>query len=517
MNKLTYADLYSQGLSNTDEHSRFERALSVAREADTRHCPHRVGDEDIRAGARFTRLDPSDRSRVVSESFHADQSVVDRAVAEARRAAPGWRAEDPEERAAVLEALAARFVAQRDQLGALVALEVGKTRLDALAEIDECVAILELFVRQYRDDHAFALALTSPSSAASAGLVYRPYGVFGVIAPFNFPIAISLGMAAGAILTGNTVVLKPSALTPASGAILFDLFREAGLPSGVLNIVQGGGETGALLARSQVDGLAFTGSAQVGLDLVRQLSQPPYVRPVIAELGGKSPGIVSDAAEDIEAAARAVARSAFGMTAQKCNACSRVLVFSSVYDDFVEALAAETQSLEIADPSSRTAFAGPLVSDLSVDRYKDTIATARAEGRLVTGGGTDLESGSFVELSVVDRLGPAHPITRNELFVPILSVCEVADLDAAMVEANAVVFGLSAGIFSSKAAEVQRFLDEIEAGIVFVNNPGGMTTGVWPGSQTMSGWKASGTTGKGGFGPYYLQQFVREQSRTIYQ
>jgi 1-pyrroline-5-carboxylate dehydrogenase len=204
------------------------------------------------------------------------------------------------------------------------------------------------------------------------------------------------------------------------------------------------------------------------------------------------------------------------MSGQKCNACSRAVVLDRVYDQFIDALVAEASKLEVADPSSSTAFTGPLVGERAAERFEDAVALARKDGRVVTGGGRSEGDGNFVELTVVDALDSGHPLTREELFAPILAIVRVPDFAAAISEANAVRYGLAAGVFTDDAAERDRFLDEIEAGIVFVNNPGGATTGVWPGNQTMTGWKSSGTTGKGGFGPYYLQQFVREQSRTIY-
>lgn len=515
MSKLTYATIYSEGLPEAEARA-FEQHLAALRESDPRACPHRIAGAELHDGAPLQRHDPSQKSRVVSTAASADKAVLDRAIAEARRAQPSWRALDPEGRAAIIEATVPRLRFRREELAALLSLEVGKARTDAIAEVDECVAIVELAVAEYRRSGGFAAPLEAPAGAKSAGVAFRPYGVFAAIAPFNFPLAIPFAMLTGALLTGNTVVFKPSAYTPACGDEVFQLFMGAGVPDGVLTLVQGDGETGALLADAPVDGVVFTGSAEVGLALVRRLTQPPFVRPVIAEMGGKNPGIVSDAAADIEVAARAVARAAFGMSGQKCNACSRAVVLDGVYDEFIDALVAEVARFEVGDPASGTAFTGPVVTERAAERFERAVALARKDGRVLTGGGSALEDGHYAELTVIDGLEPGHELTREELFVPVLSVVRVPDFDAAIAEANTIRYGLAAGIFSRDPGEVERFLDEIEAGIVFVNNPGGATTGVWPGNQTMPGWKGSGTTGKGGFGPYYLQQFVREQSRTIF-
>jgi 1-pyrroline-5-carboxylate dehydrogenase len=513
--RLTYANLYSEGLDPAVGES-FDEELSAIRDSDVRACPHMIAGAAVPEGAGFERRSPSDHAHVVSRAGCADQDLVDRAVGQARAAQPAWRRLEPTARASIIHAAITGLTQRREQLAALMAVEVGKTRADAIAEVDECIATVELLVAQYQETEAFAHTLAAPAGAESARAVYRPYGVFGAIAPFNFPMAIPFAMIIGALLPGNTVVYKPSALAPACGQAVYDLFTEAGVPAGALNMLHGDGTTGALLARAGIDGLVFTGSAEVGLGLVRELTHPPYARPVIAELGGKNPAVITGATDDVEVAARAVARSAFGMSGQKCNACSRAIVVDSVYDEFISALVAETDRLEVGDPGSGTAFTGPVVSDQAVERFHNAVAHAQQDGRVVTGGGIDVSTGNYVELTIVDQLELGHALTREELFVPLLTVSRVPHFTAAMDEANAVRYGLAAGVFTADAREQAAFLDQIEAGIVFVNNPGGATTGVWPGSQTMCGWKSSGTTGKGGFGPYYVQQFVREQSRTIF-
>lgn len=514
MSKLTYVNIYSDGVTD-DEAWPFNEQLEAMRSGEARACAHRIGSERVDGGEPFSRHDPADRSRVVSSAAHAGADTVDRAVAEARRAQRDWRALEVEQRAAIIAAAIEPLKARRWELAALLTLEVGKARADAIAEVDECVAVIEVSVEQYRHSNGFAVPLTIPDGASSAGVVYHPYGVFGVIAPFNFPCATALAMSIGALLTGNAVVLKPSAFTPACGEVIFEILTESGLPEGVLNLVHGGGETGARLSNAAIDGLAMTGSAEVGLGLAASLTQPPYARPVVAEMGGKNPVIVSDAAADIEVAAQATARAAFGMSGQKCNACSRAVVLEQVYDQFLDALVQETQTLEVGDPAT-TRFTGPLVSARSVERFQASVARARADGRVFIGGGSQTEVGHYADLTVVGELSAGHELTREELFVPVLTVTRVRDFQAALAEANAVRYGLAAGVFTADEDELTTFLDGIEAGILFVNNAGGATTGVWPGNQSMPGWKASGTTGKGGFGPRYLQQFVREQSRTIF-
>jgi 1-pyrroline-5-carboxylate dehydrogenase len=231
-------------------------------------------------------------------------------------------------------------------------------------------------------------------------------------------------------------------------------------------------------------------------------------------MGGKNPAIVTGSAADLDVAAQAVARSAFGMSGQKCNACSRVIITADTYDDFMERLCHASQEIRVGDPLERASFTGPVVSRIALDRFVASVATARTDGSVLAGGGT-ADGGYYADCTVVGDLRTGHPLAREELFVPLLVATRVDDFADALAEANAVRFGLSAGLFSDDEGEQRRFLDEIEAGIVFLNTASGATTGVWPGSQTMAGWKGSGSTGKGGFGPYYLQQFAREQSRTF--
>jgi 1-pyrroline-5-carboxylate dehydrogenase len=218
---------------------------------------------------------------------------------------------------------------------------------------------------------------------------------------------------------------------------------------------------------------------------------------------------------DLDAAAAGIAASAYGFSGQKCSACSRAIVLDGVHDALVERLAARAAELSVGDPADRGAFTGPVIDEGAVARYHDAVAEAGRDGAVAAGGhGLDLP-GHFVAPAVVAELPRGHRLEREELFVPLVAVTRVGSFDEALAEANAVDYGLTAGVFSRDDGELARFLDEIEAGVVYVNRRAGATTGAWPGFQSFCGWKSSGSTGKGGLGPYYVQQFMREQSRTI--
>jgi 1-pyrroline-5-carboxylate dehydrogenase len=290
--------------------------------------------------------------------------------------------------------------------------------------------------------------------------------------------------------------------------------RAGDLPPGVFNLVHGGPKTGRALVGAAVDGIAFTGSAAVGHQIARELTGGPFARPALMEMGGKNPAIVT-ANADVARAAEGVARAGFGLSGQKCSACSRAIVERPVYDEFLEQLAAFTSDLRLGDPIDGDTFLGPVINERSVHRFRESVRDAARDGRVVAGGRRPDLPGYFVEPTVVADLPAGHRLTRDELFLPFVAVTPVGSLDEAIAEANAIDFGLAAGIFTEDEAEAERFLDEIEAGVVYVNRRAGATTGAWPRTQTFCGWKASGATGKGGLGPWYLPQFMREQSRTI--
>jgi 1-pyrroline-5-carboxylate dehydrogenase len=324
-------------------------------------------------------------------------------------------------------------------------------------------------------------------------------------------------MSSGAMVAGNTVVFKPASATPLAGYELARCYVDAGVPAGVFNFVTGSGaEVGEHLANHpDVDGLIFTGSKEVGLDLFKRFSTD-FPKPCITEMGGKNPAIVT-ANADIDKAVDGVARSAFGFSGQKCSACSRVYVERPVYDLFVERLTAKANSLKVGDPAERDVYVGPVIDDKAVSRFEDAVrsgksGTVRAGGSRLTDG--EYASGSFVQPTVIDGLPVDHDLFKRELFLPFVVVAPVDSLDEALRLANDTEYGLTAGIFSEDQGEIDTFFDGIEAGVVYANRRGGATTGAWPGCQSFCGWKGSGSTGKGGLGPYYVQQFLREQSRT---
>ena len=505
---------YTSGGIDSATHVEFERCLGAARSAASAPWPHWIDGRAHAEGPVFERPDPAHIDRLASRAHEAPAETIALAVAAAARARREWRRAPYRERLERLAA-AARAIADRHlEIAAAMSLETGKSRIEAIVEVQEAVELIETYSEEMERHGGFVQSLTSYTPSERGTEMLRPYGAFGVIAPFNFPLALTMGMAAAALIAGNTVVVKPSEEAPWTGALLAEALVAADLPDGVFNLINGGPDVGRALVDSALDGIAFTGSAEVGRQIAHRLTEGSYARPALTEMGGKNPTIVSDSA-DLDRAAEGLARAAFGLSGQKCSACSRAIVLESVHDELVERLLRFTATLAVGDPIERETFLGPVVNAQAHRRFTESVAQARRDGNVVAGGGLPNPEGWFVEPTVVCDLPAGHPLTRRELFLPFLTIARVATFEQALAEANATDYGLAAGIFSEDAREVELFLDEVQAGVLYVNRRAGATTGAWPRTQSFCGWKSSGTTGKGGLGPYYLPQFMREQSRTV--
>ena len=475
-----------------------------------------IGAEERLGDETFEDRSPIDRDLVIARFPKGTRQDVRDAIDAARAASPAWRDTPWRDRLTILRRAADLISERQFDYAALMALEVGKNRLEALGDVEETADLLRYYTDEFEKADGFVKPMGSLSAAEKTRSVLRPYGVFGVISPFNFPMALSGGPAGGAMIAGNTVVLKPSSDAPLLGWKFGEALRDAGLPDGVFNLVTGPGETvGAELEENAgIDGLVFTGSYEVGMKLYRSFTKD-YPRPIITEMGGKNPAIVTSNA-DLDEAAEGVMRSAFGFDGQKCSANSRVYVDRSVAREFIDRLVERAKAIRVGDPTERENWMGPVINQKALDnsrrpstRRRPTAARSRSAATSTTAAAT------FRRPTVVTGLPLDHRLFRDELFVPFLVVGEVDSLDEALREANDTAYGLTAGIFSRDPGEVQRFLDTIQAGVVYVNRRAGATTGAWPGIQSFGGWKGSGSSGKGGLGPYYVQQFLREQSQTV--
>jgi 1-pyrroline-5-carboxylate dehydrogenase len=513
--KITYATLRND---NEQLHASYDAGLAIARgELGATHALY-INGEWRTAPETFEKRSPVDGSLVGRFAKGTRQDVRD-AIAAARAAAPSWARTPWSERIAVMRRLADIISERQMELAALMGIEVGKNRLEALGDVEETADLIRYYCDQIQANDGFDHPMGNLGDpTVHTRSVLKPHGVWAVISPFNFPLALSGGPSGGALVAGNAVVYKPSSDAPLCGLKLAEIADQAGLPRGAFNMVSGPGATvGAELQENEgVDGMLFTGSYEIGFNEIFKTFSKRYPKPVVVEMGGKNPAIVS-ARADLEEAAEGVMRSAFGYGGQKCSACSRVYVQAPVYDAFLEALVAKTKGISVGDPTDRKVWLGPLVNAKARAKYDAAVAEAKRDGRVIIGGevldghGTDL----YVAPTVVADLPDDHRIWRDELFVPLVAVAKVSSLDEAIERANDTIYGLTAGFFSDDREEISHFEEASEAGVIYINRRAGATTGAWPGIQPFGGWKGSGTSGKASGGLYYVPQFMREQSQTL--
>jgi len=514
--RVTYATLSAD---NEDLHAWYEEGLETARGWFGRHITPFVNGEERPGGETFEVRSPVDTSVTLCTVASATTQDVADAVAAAKAARSSWGNTDWRERVRILRAAAELISDRCAEFAAVMTMEVGKNRLEALGDVEEAADLIRYYCTQMEQNNGFAKDMDKLLEKESTRSVMRPYGVWGVIVPFNYPMALAAGPAGGALVAGNTVVLKPAPQGTFSSALFTDCLREAGVPADAFHMVPGGDEIGqALVADPDVDGITFTGSYAVGMSIYHQFGKD-YPKPVICEMGGKNPTIVT-AKADLDLAAQGITRSAFSFSGQKCSANSRVYVEREVYDELLGKIVERAKSLVLDDPTKRDTFLGPVIEEESVRRYEKSVAHAKESGTVVLGGEVlgatpDGAQGYYVAPTIVTDLPLDDKLFRDELFLPFLAIAPVDSLEQGLELANDSDLGLTAGFFSSDETEIQQFFDGIEAGVVYVNRPAGATTGAWPGVQPFGGWKGSGTYGNAGGGLYYVQQFMREQSRTV--
>ncbi len=512
--KITYTATPDQIAAMHDE---FDAALEAIKADYGTTYPLIIDGEDVIGRDTFEVRPPADRSVVLGRFQQGTAEDVDRAVAAATAAFPHWSGRPWQERVELMRKAANLIRERKYRLSAFLIHESGKSRAEGIGEIEEGADLLDEYARQVEASDGFRTPMASLDPREKNVSILRPFGVWAVLAPFNFPHALSAGMASGAMVAGNTVVFKPASATPISGYELARCFHDAGVPGGVFNFITGSGETVGerLVNHADIEGVVFTGSKEIGMDLYRSFATE-FPRPIITEMGGKNPTIVTKKA-DLDKAVEGVARSAFGFSGQKCSACSRVYVERAIYDSFMDKLIDRSREIVVGDPGQREVFMGPVIDDRAVERFKEAIDSAsggdiRLGGNLLGDG--EYANGTFVQPTIVDGLPLDHDLFRRELFLPFLVVGAVDSLDEAIEESNDTEYGLTAGIFTEDEREITAFFDRIIAGAVYANRSGGATTGAWPGCQSFCGWKGSGSSGKGGLGPYYVQQFLREQNQT---
>jgi acyl-CoA reductase-like NAD-dependent aldehyde dehydrogenase len=516
--KLTYSTMFDPP---PEMHARFDAALDEVRAGLGRQHALHIAGKDVETGVFKDKLSPIDIDWLLGSFAQANVEHANQAMHAASEAFPRWRATPPAERVRLLRRVAQLIEERVYQISAAVALEVGKNRMEALGEVQETADFFNVYCDSFEQHGGFDHVLPNdplPDVVSRNRSVMKPYGVWVVINPFNFPFALAGGPVAAALVTGNTVVLKGASETPWSGRLLADCLRDAGLPSGVFNYLMGPGAAigDALVAHPLTGGVTFTGSYETGMGILRKFAGGRYPKPCIAEMGGKNACVVT-ANADLDTAAAGIVRSAFGMGGQKCSALSRLYVAESVADALIQKLQQKMRSIRVGDPTRKENWLGPVVSEKALRKFGGYVDQLRKGGaKMIPGcevGPEDLTRGWYAAPTLAEA-PLEHPLWREEMFLPILMLHRVKDLDAGIRHANDSDLGLTAGVYGSKA-DVAEFLERIEAGVTYSNRPQGATTGAWPGYQPFGGWKGSGNTGKAIASFYYLAQYLREQSQTV--
>jgi len=517
--KVTYVTL------SADERidSQYEAALERFRQDLDEYYPMYIDGEEVRSDdGEFEHRSPIDTSIVVGHFQKGTGEHARLAIEAAKSSLETWSNMPWQERVRIMRRAADLIDQRKFETAAAITYEVGKTRLEALAETSEAVDVIRYYADIMEENSGYTRKLGPGAPGEDSRMVSKPHGVWVVISPFNFPFMLANGMVLGALITGNAVVLKPTSEAPLTGLMLYRIYRDAGVPKGAMNYVTGPGAEfeEEFTSNPNVAGIAFTGSRDVGMRLYRRfLDSQPYPKPVVLEMGSKNPTIVT-AKANLGKAVEGIVRAAFGYSGQKCSATSRVYVQSNVKSQFLNLLIARVKELAVGDPRRKDVFLGPLINETAAERFVKAVEDAKQGGGTIVCGGRvlkngDLVRGYYVEPTVITNIPNGHRLLREELFVPLIVVDEFKILDEALRKANDTEYGLTAGIFTEDSQEIQKFMDEIEFGVVYANRRGGATTGAWPGAQTFVGWKGSGATGRGTGGPHYLLNFIREQSQTV--
>ncbi len=517
--KLTYATMFDPP---EELHNRYDAALNEVRENLGQEHAMYIDGKDVFSTRKMQDHSPINKNWLLAVTQQGEEEHARKSIAAARKAYLIWSKTPWQERVRLLRKTSGLIEERLFYLSAALSLEVGKNRMEALGDVQETIDLINYACDQMEENQGFLTEMGKDpliGFEATNFSVMKPFGVWLVISPFNFPFALTGGPMGAALVTGNTVVVKPASDTAWIVRLLVDCFQDAGLPDGVVNFVTGPGRTlGNSLINCDVDGVTFTGSFDVGTRIFQDFSKCNWIRPIILELGGKNAVIVSHHA-DLERAGLGIIRSAFGLQGQKCSAASRIFIEEPIYEDLISKLKELTEKLVIGDPTSREVYLGPVINEASYTEYKEYIKEIKAGGgSFITGGkvrtGGIFDHGWFCEPTLVEDLPTNHRLWKHEMFLPITTLTRVKDLNSAMDYANSVPYGLTAGIYGSED-EAKWFFDHIEAGVAYANRPHGATTGAWPGFQPFGGWKASGSSGKNAGGKYYLPLYMHEQIQTI--
>jgi 1-pyrroline-5-carboxylate dehydrogenase len=497
--------------SKAENRAAIAAALEKVRGELGREYPLWIGGKTVETAEILKSLDPSKPSRVVGIFSKATVELANRAVDEAAREFETWRRVPPRERAEIIFRAAALLRDRKFEFEAWLTFETGKTAPEADADVAELIDFCDFYACEM-------LRLEGPQAVTPVKgeknyLTYIPLGVGIVIPPWNFAAAIMGGMAAAALVTGNTVVLKPSSDAPTIAYKFCELLREAGLPANALQFCPGsGGAIGdALVQNPKTRFVAFTGSKEVGLRIgeLAAKAQPGqiWIKRTVLEMGGKD-AIIVDSEADLDSAVEGVAVSAFGYQGQKCSACSRAIVASDIYDSFLAKLTERVKKMRVGDAADAANYMGPVINQAAMKTILDYIEVGKKEGRLLTGGGRAAGDGYFIEPTVIADVAPKSRIEQEEIFGPVLAVIRARDFDHALEIANDTEFGLTGAVYSRNRAKLEKARESFHVGNLYFNRK---CTGAMVGGHPFGGFNMSGTDSKAG-GRDYLLLFLQAKS-----
>jgi 1-pyrroline-5-carboxylate dehydrogenase len=495
---------------------RMEEALAKVRAQLGREYDIVIAGERIRTAEKLKSMNPARPDEIVGIHQKATPELADQAVETAHRNFVEWSRTPAGDRVRMLMKTAALIRERKYEFDAWLVYEAGKTWPEAEAEVAEAIDFCEYYAREM-------VRLAGPQSVVQLPgehdeMRYLPLGVGVVIPPWNFPLAILCGMSCAALVTGNTVVIKPSSETPTVAAVFAETLLEAGFPTHSFCFLAGsGGAIGDLLvAHPKTRFISFTGSRDVGLHINELAAKPQkgqmWIKRVVAEMGGKDAIIVDlervDGESDLDAAVEGVAVSAFGYQGQKCSACSRAIVDEGVYDRFLEKLKARTEKIKVGEPDDPANYMGPVISAGAKKSIQQYVETGKREGRVLTGGGSGPGSGHFLQPTVIADVDSSARVFQEEIFGPVLAVAKARDFDHALQMANDSQYGLTGAIYSNNAAHIARAREEFFVGNMYINRK---CTGAMVGAHPFGGFNMSGTDSKAG-GPDYLLLFLQAKA-----
>jgi 1-pyrroline-5-carboxylate dehydrogenase len=497
--------------SNPGTRAAMERALAEVRSQFGREYELWIGGERMKTAAKLESRNPSHPAEIVGIHQKATPELARRAVEEAHAFFPRWSRTPAAERVSMLLGAARILRARKMEFDAWLVHEAGKTWIEAEADVSEAIDFCDFYAREM-------LRLAAPQTIPQLpgekdALVYLPLGVGVIVPPWNFPLAILVGMTAAALVTGNTAIMKPSSDTPTIAAKFAEVLREAGFPDGSFSFLAGSGaEVGDVLVQHpRTRFVSFTGSKEVGLRIneLAAKAQPGqiWIKRVVVEMGGKD-AIIVDREADLERAVDGVLVSAFGYQGQKCSACSRAIVDAAVYDEFLEKLKKKVDAIKVGPAEDPANYMGPVINDRSRKSILRYIETGRREGRLIAGGTAGEGDGYFVRPTVIADVPRDAVIFREEIFGPVLAVTKAKDFGEALELANATEYGLTGAVYTNNREKIDRAAAQFFAGNLYFNRK---CTGAMVGSHPFGGFNMSGTDSKAG-GPDYLLLFLQAQS-----